>query len=127
MKTMKMIDIANKIENKEIKLPVTYKIKDLKHGIYDHIKFYDSKRAYWIQNNSSCIVTFDDLFREIELIEDKPKKIDEEHNFYDYVTYNNYKHEVDKVLYIIKAINKLEEKYSDIARILNYLLEKSDK
>ena len=73
---MKVIDIANKIENNEIQLPIKFQIKDLKHRIYNHIAFYESKKAYWFQNNSSCIVTFDDLFREIEIIEED-KEIEE--------------------------------------------------
>lgn len=45
----------------------------------------------------------------VEIIEEKPKKIDEEHYFYSCSEYNEIKHEVDKVLYVLRGLNRLEE------------------
>ncbi len=117
---MKLIDIANKIDNGEIKLPARYRIKDLKYGIYDHLEFNTSRKAYWLQNNSSCIVTFDDLFREIEVIEDKSEKIDKLDN-------RNYD-EVNQCYCGTKVLgeNRLVDKINEIIDRLNKLLEKSD-
>lgn len=67
------------------------------------------------------------LFLEVEIIEEKPKKVNEEHYFYSYSEYNEIKHEVDKVLYIVRGLNRLEDKTKDLAKAVNYLLEKSDK
>lgn len=97
---------------------------------YPYMKFGENKRLYW-QNEgktiNSAVLTDDILEYEFGIIEEeKPKEMDEKHNFYSYAEYEKNKREVDKVLYIIRAINKLEEKYSNIAKVLNYLLKKEE-
>lgn len=73
------------------------------------------------------IESTNELNDEVKTIEEKTKKIDEEHNFYSYSKYDEIKNEVDKILYILKPLNRLEEKTSNLAKAVNYLLEKSDK
>lgn len=123
MKTIKIIDLLNLVyENKAPK-----KIK------YDGEIFFYSNCRYKTEDGWLTLLGDKNIFYsnvlnyEVEIIEDKPKKIDEEQYFYNYAEYDKNQHELDKVLYIIRALNRLEKKCSDNAKALNYLLEKSDK
>lgn len=129
---MKVIELFNDIANNK-KVPNKIKISDC---VY-YFDINESTYTRFINNdkeNPRGLLEDIDLHNayvwfnlDVEILEDKPKKIDEEHNFYSYAEYTTYNHEADKVLYILRALNKLEEKYSNIAKVLNTLVEKSDK
>ncbi len=121
---IKVIDLLNLVYEKKAPKKILYKYCEYKFcsAINDY-KNKDSLElfSYLFANEEQS------LFLEVEIIEEKPKKIDEGHYFYSYSEYNERKHEVDKVLYILRGLNRLEEKVSDLAKVVNYLLEKSDK
>lgn len=59
-----------------------------------------------------------------------PEKLENEHKFYSYASYEGNKNEIDKVLYILKALNLAEEKIDNlnnsINSIIDYLKSKGD-
>ena len=56
--------------------------------------------------------------------------MENEHEFYSYAKYEENKNEIDKVLYILKAINLAEEKIGNlnnsVNEIIDYLQSKGD-
>lgn len=129
---IKVIDLFSNIANNK---PVPNKIK-ISDYIY-HFDIDESTYTRFINNdieNPRGLLEDINLHNayvwfnlEVKIIEEKPKKIAEEHYFYSYSEYNEIKHEVDKVLYILRGLNRLEDKTKDLAKAVNYLLEKSDK
>mgnify|MGYP001071255258 CR=1 FL=1 len=121
---IKIIDLLNSVYEKKMPARILYK--------FCEYEFDKDENDY---KNTDGLLLFEYLFKferkalflEVEIIEEKPKKVNEAHYFYSYSEYNEIKHEVDKVLYIVRGLNRLEDKTKDLAKAVNYLLEKSDK
>lgn len=65
----------------------------------------------------------------VETIE-REKEIEEisnEHNFYSYSEYNERKNEIDKILYIVSAINSVNNRLSDTNIKINELIRRVNK
>lgn len=129
METIKVIDIANKIESGGLKLPILLKVKNNPKNIFIHI--YESKKAYWEDEDGriGCIVTFDDLFREVEIIEEieKPKKIDKLEIVQSSPTCYCLRDEKDTICSLNKHTRIITNKLNEVIDKLNHLLEKRDK
>ena len=127
---MKIIDLLNKIANGE---EVPKKIK-YKGSIYTYLEQEGNKIYQYEDYNAVLdIQCFEKLNDEIEIIEEEkkiPEKMENEHEFYSYAKYEENKNEIDKVLYILKAINLAEEKIGNlnnsVNEIIDYLQSKGD-
>lgn len=126
---MKIIDLLVKIANGE---EVPKKIK-----YRDQIWIYDKRDQDYKENNKNdndllgyffCNCRTNDFINdEVEIIEDKPKKIEllsyqrigswslEQHKYIEYA------------MSVDKQLQQIGSKVNEIAKALNYLLEKSDK
>lgn len=122
---MKVIDLLNKIANGE---EVPKKVKY--DGIIFHVEksvenldYYESDRFLPLLQH--YIITVGDLIKEVEIIEEEQdiEEISNEHNFYCYSQYEEYKNEIDKVLYIIKAINSVNDRLSNTNNKINELIK----
>lgn len=74
---------------------------------------------------SECFLESNMFDKKIEIIEEKkiPEKLENEHEFYSYVKYEENKNEIDKVLYILKAINLTEEKIDNLNNSVNEIID----
>ena len=124
---MKVIDLLNKIANGE---DVPKKIK-IKSTIYEldemETTYYDEHDMTFMQNYNFKI-----LNEEVEIIEEHeeelqehkiPEKLENEKEFYAYMRYKENKAEIDKVLYILKALNLTEEKIDNLNNKINEILD----
>ncbi len=126
------ITLLQMIKDRKIKENTLIEVSGGTRTHYPYVRFSENKRLYWENEDNSihqAVLTDDLLDFEFEIIKEpeKPKKIDEEHNFYSCSEYNSYNHEIDRVLYILRALNHLEEKVGKTAKIINYLLEQDKK
>lgn len=65
------------------------------------------------------------LAREFEeIIENKIEKAENEINFYDYASYDALKNKIDKILYILRAINLAETKINNLNNKINEIINK---
>lgn len=114
---MKVIDSLVKIANGE--------------EVPEYIEYYNrnsDKKDIMLVCKENIIYKLDQLEillnDEIEIIEDKPKKIDEFVNFNTYCKDNEVKYDSDDI--IENYLNYLSTSYLDTIKKVNYLLEKSD-
>lgn len=135
---MKVIDLLNKIANGE-EVPKKIKFYGNYYIWYDNR--YTGNEGYCLEpvrsdsNSFLEINTVYDLNYEVEIAEEPeekkiPEKLENEHEFYSYAEYEENKNEIDKVLYILKAINLVEEKIghlnNSINEIIDYLKNKGE-
>jgi len=120
---MKIIDLLNKIANGEA--PKKFK--------YRNRVFYSVDNDYWCDEIGGWfsveVLDISILNEEVEIIEEDKKieKLDNEHKFYCYTQYESYKNDIDKVLYIIKAINYVNDRISNSNNKINELIEEIEK
>lgn len=118
---MKIIDLLNLVYEKKAPKKILYKYCE-----YEFEELYDDYK------NKDGLYLFEYLFtnedypleKEVEIIEDKPKKI-ELLNIEEYHTSNPLLAFNENAIEL--KINKLIENQKEIANKVNYLLEKSDK
>ena len=63
---------------------------------------------------------------EVKIVEEEkkiPEKLENEHEFYSYAEYEEKKNEIDKILYILKAINLVEEKIGNLNNSINEIID----
>lgn len=125
---MKIIDLLNKIANGE-EMP-----KKIKFENYIYI-WRDIQKEYFCEQINHSLESiigeylFENLNLEVEIIEEDKEieKLENEIEFYSYSKYEELKNDIDKVLYILKAINLVEDKISNlnnkINEIIDYLME----
>lgn len=104
--------------------------KEIKYE--DDIYTYDEDKNDYVTTDfpfglMDVMNDFDFLKKEIEIIEEKPKKIDELDYRLSYAVYYECKCEIDKVMTLIRPILENKNKINELAKAVNYLLEKSDK
>lgn len=127
---MKVIDLLNKIANgeplpNEICLECVNSINE--HNCYYHFspifESYINDDNTLIQNATNLATL---LNLKVEIIEEDKKieKLENEKWFYDYATYDSYEDKIDKVLYLIKAINLLETKINIMNDKVNEIIDK---
>lgn len=65
----------------------------------------------------------------VEILEEEKEieEISNEHNCYNYSEYNERKNEIDKILYIIRAINSVNDRLSDTNIKINELVREVNK
>lgn len=134
MKTIKIIDLlieVNKFNNGKCailpkKIKWNTKFYYLKKDAIDGHCYYDNS-SY--KTFIAKIDDFTQLNDEVEIItEDKEiEKLENEIEFYSYSKYEELKNGVDKVLYILKAINLVENKISNLNNKINELIDKVNK
>ena len=137
---MKVIDLLNKIaNNEEIPDKIYYKAiytydKELKDYVYE---FYDGgvEETEYLFCKVDLVSILND---EIEIIEEKPKKIEEIKKRYDKQAIINYKQanfnssdmkEICKTIgFLMQYLDEARNTINDLTKAVNYLLEKeSDK
>ena len=115
---MKVIDLLNKIANKE-NLP--------KKIYYINREFYLKENTYFGDTLTLMhYIQEEDLNEEIEVLEEEkkiPEKLENEKKFYAYTRYEENKDEIDKVVYILKAINLAEEKIDNLNNSINSVID----
>ena len=116
MKTIKIIDLAEKQKNNEI-LPkhIRYENEDL---YFDGVTYYDKEG----NNDFFDILAMNNgalthLYDEVEIIEEKPKHI-EELEILGFRNLNNY----EKL-----EVERLKNKINELIKTMNYLLDKEEK
>lgn len=121
---MKIIELLNKIANgEEVPKKIKYKITKRTYNKEDKDYTRDDGElgSYYL---FQCINSLH-LNDEIEIIEDKEiEKLENEIEFYSYSRYEELKNDIDKVLYILKAINLTENKINNLNNKLNELIDK---
>lgn len=119
MKTIKIIDLAVKQKNNEI-LPkhIRYENEDL---YFDGVTYYDEEG----NNDFFDILAMENsalthLYDEVEIIEEKPKHIEEikELEILEFRNLNNY----EKL-----EIERLKNKINELIKTINYLLDKEER
>ncbi len=133
---MKVIDLLNKIANNE---EVPKKICYEEYIWTWNGETYDNKKECLFEDyiNKKYVIT-DVLNDEIEIIEEKPKKIEEIKNRYDKQAIINYKQanfnstdmkEICKTIgFLMQYLDEARDTINDLTKAVNYLLEKeSDK
>ena len=118
---MKVIDLLNKIANGE--------------QVPEYVKYYNrlEKKVYIM------IVCKENLFYKLDQLEIQlnsrveeieepqehkiPEKLENEKEFYAYTRYEENKDEIDKVLYILKALNLAEEKIDNLNNKINEIID----
>jgi len=127
---MKVIDLLNKIANGE-EVPKKIKYCDEMFGFTG----YNSASKNYNNELEDLFEILDGsmLNDEVEILEEEkkiPEKLENEKEFYAYTRYEENKDEIDKFLYILKAINLAEEKIDNlnnsINSIIDYLKSKGD-
>ena len=123
---MKIIDLLNKLANSE-EVPKKIKYCD---EIFQFTGYNSASKNY--QNELEDLFEVLDgsiLNDEIEILEEQkkiPEKLENEQKFYSYVRYEENKDEIDKVLYILKAINLIEEKIGHLNNSINEVIDYLD-
>ena len=118
---MKIIDLLNKIANGEI----PQKIR-INRWLYTHNGIdYTNERGEYLFN-TYLETTTKDMNMEVEIIEEDKKieKLENEIEFYSYSKYEELKKDVDKIIYILKAINLTENKINNLNNKLNEIIDK---
>lgn len=78
---------------------------------------------YWL---SECMLESSMFDKCLEILEEQkkiPEKLENEKEFYAYTRYEENKNEIDKVLYILKAINLAEEKIDNLNNSINSIID----
>ena len=124
MNKIKVIDLLNMISREE-EVPKKIKIKQWENNWEDEDLEYELYSRLYEEDF--------ELTDEVEILEEEkkiPEKLENEKRFYAYTRYEENKDEIDKVLYILKAINLAEEKIDNlnnsINSIIDYLKSKGD-
>jgi len=104
---MKIIDVINDVANKK------YKVKNITYGKQKYTFEQLLKRIVYF--NDDCSITLNNEIDKLEIIEDKPSKIDLLGKIDDNAGY------IDQ-----SDVIKIGEKVDELAKAVNYLLEKSD-
>ena len=126
MKTINSRDLFDYIngyvDNKEVKFKVFH------NGNYVTDIFWDGENFNWVSGTFSSGAFFDPLYNFYLIEEDKEiEKLENKIEFYSYSKYEELKNDVDKVLYILKAINLVENKISNLNNKINELIDKVNK
>ena len=123
---MKIIDLLNKIANgEEVPKKIEYE------GEIFQFTGYNSASKNYKNELEDLFEVLDGsiLNDEIEILEEQkkiPEKLENEQKFYSYVRYEENKDEIDKVLYILKAINLIEEKIGHLNNSINEVIDYLD-
>ena len=133
---MKVIDLLNKIaNNEEVPKKIKYSGKEYAYDI-EHNDYVTTKRPHDV---ISLSLTWSYQYSdEIEIIEEKPKKIEEIKNRYDKQAIINYKQanfnstdmkEICKTIgFLMQYLDEARDTINELTKAVNYLLEKeSDK
>lgn len=117
-KTIKIIDIlAGKEKTNKFKYNAGIFERENNGGYIDED---GDNLTEWILSDYS------NIYDEVEIIEEDKKieKLENEKEFYSYSKYKELKNDVDKILYILKAINLTENKISNLNNKLNEIIDK---
>ena len=128
---MKLIDIYVKIANDE-EVPKKVKFNNEIYTYKPEWKDYADEDEHYgllVDTIPSTYQITKMLNEEIEIIEEDKKieKLENEKEFYAYTSYEKNKNDIDKILYILKALNLTEEKIDNLNSKMNELIDEVNK
>lgn len=126
---MKLIDLINKMYKNQIEtgFKFTLRYKEFTLNTYE-IRECEYGLMIWDLDNDCRFdsATYILDYLDYEVVEEKPKKIDELDYRLSYAVYYECKCEIDKVMTLIRPILENKNKINELAKAVNYLLEKND-
>lgn len=114
----------NNYINKVLYIPTFDIVSNQLEGYHLENKNLENKDIrYWL---SECMLESSMFDKCLEILEEQkkiPEKLENEKEFYAYTRYEENKNEIDKVLYILKAINLAEEKIDNLNNSINSIID----
>lgn len=128
-KTIKIIDLYNMISKGSIPKKIKYNTK-----IYEYDKDQDDYSTFVISHYEYLLDDINitsQLNDEVEILDEEEfeyiQGLENKKEFYCYTEYEKYKNDIDKILYILKAINITEEKIDNLNNQINQLIKNQKK